>query len=95
MEIPESKRTEEEFRGDIQKHVDENYHYDEEHQFYRCNACELKIVCVQCYVSIHWYPWERCAGGGEVKIVQVPYCPTCEGEPKKDQYGGYHACWHE
>jgi len=96
MNIPESKRTKKEFIDDIANHVAGNYHLDtEDEKMWRCNECNTVVLSVTCYVSIHCVVRNNCSGWGEVKPIEIPYCPKCEGEPKKDEHGGYRACWHE
>ncbi len=44
----------------------------------RCNKCSTTIMQVTLYASVHDSPFDGCIGGGEVKDLALPYCPTCE-----------------
>lgn len=96
MEIPKSKQTKEQFLGDIEKHVKENYALFDLDNFFYCKKCCNRIAWIICHVSVHDLVWEDvCAGGGQVVNAMVPYCPGCEGKPKNIGIGCYSACWHE
>ncbi len=43
------------------------------------HTCGAIIQQVTLYASLHDSPFTNaCAGGGEVKNLALPYCPTCE-----------------
>ncbi|MEE9356458.1 MAG: hypothetical protein V3U75_12785 [Methylococcaceae bacterium] len=48
-----------------------------------CIECGAKIQQTTCYVSVHDERFSSCTGGGEVKTIPLPYCPKCEGIPKR------------
>lgn len=46
-----------------------------------CKECGSQIMQTTCYVSIHLKEFEpSCAGGGEVKTINYPFCPKCDGD---------------
>jgi len=60
----------------------------------RCKIDQGRIVCKACGtgireftvpVSVHFAlpGFPDCTGSGQVRALPVPYCPTCEGEPRK------------
>ncbi len=59
---------------------------------YRHTSCGNIIKQVTLYASLHDSPFKGCAGGGEVKNLALPYCPTCEPDvPAATQ----RTCIHE
>ncbi len=88
MEPPAKRKSRAEFEKEIQAHleakcmqIDGTWH---------CKECKAKIHSSTCYVSVHTLLFDACAGGGEVEQKVIPYCPTCEGEPKENM-----SCIHE
>lgn len=60
----------------------------------RCEVKDNRIVCKACGSTIeefmvaltvhHQIPgFPDCSGSGQVIGLPVPYCPTCEGPPRK------------
>ena len=60
----------------------------------RCEVKDGRIVCKACgtgirefivSVSVHYAlpGFLDCTGSGHVRVLPVPYCPTCEGPPRK------------
>lgn len=50
---------------------------------YRCPTCDAIIMQTTLYVSLHDILFgDSCAGWGEVKAVNFPYCPICDGVPE-------------
>jgi len=48
-----------------------------------CVGCNSKLMFKEQSASQWDHPSpEACAGGGEVRLMSVPYCPNCEEEPK-------------
>lgn len=62
--------------------ADEKY-VKQENGDYHCRVCNSVIMAVSQRRSVWTLP-EFCAGSGEVRTVQVPYCPTCEPVPAAD-----------
>lgn len=57
---------------------------------YYCRKCGSQIMQTTCHVSIHLRAFEpSCAGTGEVKTINYPFCPNCDGEIEYTQ-----ACCH-
>ena len=48
-----------------------------------CGTCGSEIQGMPASISVHDSPVGGCAGFGEVKVVQIPYCPKCEDEPRQ------------
>ena len=64
--------------------------YDEGDGAFYCKECGSQIMQCTCYVSMHLKLFEpACAGPGEVKNINYPYCPKCDGEIEYAQ-----ACFH-
>jgi hypothetical protein len=48
---------------------------------YYCRDCGSQVMQTTCHVSIHLKEFEpKCAGPGEVKKINYPYCPKCDGD---------------
>lgn len=48
---------------------------------YYCKECGSQIMQVTCHVSMHMKIFDpACAGGGEVRKINYPFCPKCDGE---------------
>jgi len=45
-----------------------------------CKQCGSQIMQTTCHVSIHTKLFSQCAGSGEVKTINYPFCPKCDGE---------------
>ena len=83
MEAPTPGLSLDEFAVAIDAHKESHYRPNPE-VAYCCRQCESIIRKVYCYVSIHDKRFGReCAGSGQVVKVSLPYCPVCEGVPKK------------
>ena len=64
--------------------------YDKGDGAFYCKECGSQIMQCTCYVSMHLELFEpNCAGSGEVKTINYPYCPKCDGEIEYAQ-----ACFH-
>lgn len=64
--------------------------YDKRDGDFYCKECGSQIMQCTCYVSIHLKLFEpECAGPGEVKNINYPYCPKCDGIIQSAQ-----ACFH-
>lgn len=44
------------------------------------HSCGSIVMAAKVYHPI-WFKEFTCAGGGDVRIETVPYCPTCEPKP--------------
>lgn len=55
-----------------------------------CRICGYEAVVARCSLSVHTTLFEICSGGGDVKVVPVPWCRTCEGPPPATVYGCIH-----
>lgn len=60
--------------------VDWRYHRLPSGQ-YACWQCGTGIIQKQVLNSV-WIKGMRCAGTGEVRREMVPYCPSCDSEPR-------------
>ncbi len=75
MNAPEGKRPLEAIQADIDQWVKENV--DDAY----CRTCGAIIQQTTLYASVHDSLFgDRCAGGGEVITLALPYCNTCEPE---------------
>jgi len=64
--------------------------YDLRDGDFYCKKCGSQIMQTTCHVSIHLKAFEpACAGPGEVKRINYPFCPKCDGEIEYAQ-----ACYH-
>ena len=81
MEAPRERLTLQGFNAEITNYFAE--HCEKTESGYKCKKCEAVIQQTTLWVSIHTTLFEECAGYGEVKRFPLPYCPRCEGEPKK------------
>ena len=64
--------------------------YDKRDDAFYCKECGSQIMQCTCYVSMHLKLFEPvCAGPGEVKTINYPYCLKCDGEIEYAQ-----ACFH-
>lgn len=64
--------------------------YDHRNDGYYCKECGSQIRQTTCHVSIHLKEFEpTCAGPGEVRRINYPFCPKCDGEIEYAQ-----ACYH-
>jgi len=64
--------------------------YDQRDGGLYCKECGSQIMQTTCYVSIHLKAFEpSCAGPGEVKRINYPFCPKCDGQIEYAQ-----ACYH-
>lgn len=88
MEPPAKRKTRSEFEAEVDAHLVAKCMQIE--NVWYCKKCKDKIHAAVCYVSLHTVLFEVCAGGGEVEQKPIPYCPTCEGEPKENA-----SCIHE
>ncbi len=83
MELPEDKMSYAKFFRTIKRHKRRHYTKGE---ILKCKRCKGKILYVEATISIHYNLFgDQCSGGGEVFLIQLPYCPKCEGLPKKRQ----------
>ncbi len=86
MEPPE-KLSPEEFQAVVQKYLDEKCKLEMPDQIGRweCRTCGSTIQSAEVAASEHIkLPGiSDCAGLGPVKVLVVPFCPTCEGPPKR------------
>ena len=48
--------------------------------FCKCRKCKSDILVVTVSRPVWDFP-EACAGSGEVRHEEVPYCPKCEKKP--------------
>ena len=64
--------------------------YDKGDDAFYCKECGSQIMQCTCHVSMHLKLFEpACAGPGEVKTINYPYCPKCDGKIEYAQ-----ACFH-
>ena len=82
MEAPTDKMSSGEFQETMQKHITEHYEKKGD-DGYVCKKCGSEIQQTTMFVSIHYKEFSDCVGGGECKQIPLPYCPKCEGIPKK------------
>src|SRR3972149_4573072 len=59
---------------------DLNNYYQDEGKVWRCRDCQGEIMAITVAHPI-WFRELSCAGSGECRYEQVPYCPNCEEEP--------------
>jgi hypothetical protein len=88
MEAPRKRLSQEQFNQAISRHVAR--HYRRKGKGYVCKTDGASIKQTTCYVSVHTNLFPNCAGGGEVRTTNLPYCPKCEGAPKNTS-----TCVHE
>lgn len=88
MEPPAKRQSREAFDAAVKAHLDTQCMKIGDAWY--CKKCKGKIMAATCYVSLHTVLFETCAGGGEVEQKPIPYCKTCEGEPKENM-----SCVHE
>jgi len=82
MEAPAKGLTPEEFQEAIRSHQEKYYTYDGAN--WRCNECNSVIAQTTCWVSMHAKEFgDQHAGDGEIRRFPLPFCPRCEGEPRK------------
>lgn len=54
--------------------------YDKKDGLFYCKECGSQVMQTTCYVSLHLKMFEpTCAGTGEVKNINYPFCPKCDG----------------
>jgi hypothetical protein len=54
--------------------------FEKRNSSFYCKKCGDQIMQTTCYVSVHWKLFDpTCAGGGEVKKINYPFCPKCDG----------------
>jgi len=92
MEAPSPRQSREQIVKDFETHIEQNYVPEEKDgkKYYSCRKCGTKIEQVNCAISIHSKLFTACTGEGKVENVPLPYCPECEGIPKKTS-----TCIHE
>ena len=83
MDAPAGSLSPEVFDETIARHISEEYEKLE--NGYTCKKCGSTIKQTTGYASMHSKEFDNCTGGGEVKRFPLPYCPKCEGEPKRTQ----------
>ena len=94
---PPRKCSPEEFKEQIQAHVRANYLQmmrGERVHAYSCRRCWSRVLKEICYVSEHLNGFGDCCGTGRVEQVEIPYCPSCEGNPKPPDKKILRSCWH-
>ena len=88
MEAPTRGLSPNAFFSAVEAH--EEAHYEKKGDGYVCKKCGSEILQETCYVSLHDARFGgKCAGSGEVKQIPLPFCPKCEGRPKRT-----HTCTH-
>ena len=64
--------------------------YEQKEGNHYCPDCGSIIMQTTCYVSLHLKIFRSlCAGPGEVKHINYPFCPVCDGEIHQ-----VTACYH-
>jgi hypothetical protein len=81
MEAPVGGQSSEAFNKEIADHI--ATHYTKVSGSCVCNTCASPIQQTTCYVSLHTTLFSGCAGSGKVRQIPLPYCPKCEGLPKR------------
>lgn len=81
MDAPREGLSRDEFNAAIEGHI--SRHYKKAGKDFVCSADGAKILQADCAISVHLAMFNNHAGIGEVIHLPLPYCPTCEGEPKR------------
>ncbi|HET8581446.1 MAG TPA: hypothetical protein VFL98_03190 [Candidatus Paceibacterota bacterium] len=63
--------------------------YEREKDAYSCRRCGAQVLSGTAYVSLHDARFPGCAGGGDVKTIDIPGCPACEPDGHT-----MHTCVH-
>ncbi|MBA7503785.1 hypothetical protein ES706_02406 [subsurface metagenome] len=69
--------------GEVTNEIVEKWseRFDKREDGYYCKKCGSQIMQTTCYVSVYFEEFRgRDAGSGEVRHVNYPYCPKCDGE---------------
>lgn len=82
MEAPSMGLSVQMFDETISQHIFTHYKSDNTEGMI-CEKCGTEIQQTTCFVSIHDKRFSGCTGDGEVRRVPLPYCPKCEGIPKR------------
>lgn len=60
--------------------ADRGKQYSKADDEYKCGSCGSTIMQTTLYASVHDKGLGMCAGGGEVRKTNYPYCPSCDGD---------------
>lgn len=82
MDMPTEKLSRDEFNRFFVRY--KKIHYRQGVTGCVCRECGGDILDVGAEVSIHYADFgNKCSDSGEIQSFGLPFCPTCEGMPKK------------
>lgn len=81
VQAPPERLSPEAFTSHVQREWEERYEKVGDKLI--CRTCLTPVVFVTCYASLPATEFgDQCAGHGEVKRVNLPFCPKCEQVPE-------------
>ena len=83
MDAPEPRLDEAQFLGVIVEHIRIRYDLTPETTLL-CKECGATVEQVVGTLSVHDRIFgDACVGQGQTIPIKLPFCPTCEGPPKR------------